>query len=440
MKKIEKIGIGAAVIVGVLVGGFFSLPWIFGLFTKDIPAINDADVRLLKTILLDTDNAYFDLIRAGKALSLSEDQKKLLNDFVIGKAWDENQAVAMLRQNTEVLNHFTAAAQKGVFQDVAFADPAQTSYDTKFFSSNDLRIPARLGTLNALLLARQGKGAEAIEQSLTVVRVGTAITDSQVPLVEYLIGLGIKKIGLDAMRKSIPSAVMTPESLSRAIADLERGYENEAGLERALKGEYTMSSSIVEQVADGTLNFSDIAPAEEKNVAEKLSKRRNNFYFRPNKTKQLFADQVRTLIANVRKPCGALVLPKADPSARSPLKLYFSENAIGKILATVSLGSYDRIFINKCEDDLLVGVTQAMLAFKFYSKVNRRFPLSLDELVPIYLPAVPQDPFDGKPLRYDAPKKILYSVGEDLIDGGGSAGDDWKTMSDPTFSLSFSSP
>lgn len=437
MKKIEKIGIEAAVIVGVLVGGFFSLPWIFGLFTKDIPTINDADVRLSKVILLDADNDYFDLIRARKALSLTDNQKKLLNDLVAGKTWDENQAGAMLRQNTEALNHFAVAAQRGVFQDVAFADPAQVSYDTQFLSHNDLLPIARLGALSALLHTRQGKNAEAIEQSLIIVRVGTAITNSQAPLVEYLIGLGIKKIGLDAMRKSISSAAMTPESLSRVIANLEQGYENEAGLEKAVRGEYTMLASIVEQVANGTLNFSDIAPTEEKVAAEKLSKRQNNFYFRPNKTKQLFADHARTLIANVRKPCGALVLPKADPSARSPLKLYFSDNAIGKLFTTVSFGSYDRMFTKKCEDDLLVGVTQLMLAMKLYQNKNGELPSSLTDLVPAYLPAVPQDPYGGKALRYDASKKILYSVGEDLIDGGGSEGDDWKKMADPTFPVAF---
>ena len=47
-------------------------------------------------------------------------------------------------------------------------------------------------------------------------------------------------------------------------------------------------------------------------------------------------------------------------------------------------------------------------------------PSSLQELVPAYLPRVPIDPFDGKPFRYDPERGILYSVGRDLQDGGGS--------------------
>jgi hypothetical protein len=45
-------------------------------------------------------------------------------------------------------------------------------------------------------------------------------------------------------------------------------------------------------------------------------------------------------------------------------------------------------------------------------------PQSLDALVPGYLPDVPADPFDGKPLRYNT--KALWCTGPDLTDDGGS--------------------
>lgn len=48
-------------------------------------------------------------------------------------------------------------------------------------------------------------------------------------------------------------------------------------------------------------------------------------------------------------------------------------------------------------------------------------PGSLDDLVPSFLPAVPTDPFDGKPLRYKplAQGYVIYSVGMDREDDGG---------------------
>ena len=49
-------------------------------------------------------------------------------------------------------------------------------------------------------------------------------------------------------------------------------------------------------------------------------------------------------------------------------------------------------------------------------------PETLQALVPDYLPAVPRDPFDGQPFRYSTERRIIYSVGEDLTDDGGTRG------------------
>ena len=46
-------------------------------------------------------------------------------------------------------------------------------------------------------------------------------------------------------------------------------------------------------------------------------------------------------------------------------------------------------------------------------------PLQLDELVPNYLETVPQDPFDGTPLKFDPERRLVYSVGRDRIDNNG---------------------
>ncbi len=42
-----------------------------------------------------------------------------------------------------------------------------------------------------------------------------------------------------------------------------------------------------------------------------------------------------------------------------------------------------------------------------------QWPVSLDELVPDYLPAVPLDPYNGEALRWDASSQIIYCVGHD---------------------------
>ena len=65
----------------------------------------------------------------------------------------------------------------------------------------------------------------------------------------------------------------------------------------------------------------------------------------------------------------------------------------------------------------LVAVVIAMARYRLDHPTTP--PPDLATLVPGYLPSVPRDPFDGKPIRYDAGKDWLWSVGQDRIDAGG---------------------
>jgi hypothetical protein len=58
------------------------------------------------------------------------------------------------------------------------------------------------------------------------------------------------------------------------------------------------------------------------------------------------------------------------------------------------------------------------LAARAYELEKGGPPTSLEALVPDYIEAVPADPFDGKPLRYDPKRRLVWSVGEDLVDDG----------------------
>jgi hypothetical protein len=65
--------------------------------------------------------------------------------------------------------------------------------------------------------------------------------------------------------------------------------------------------------------------------------------------------------------------------------------------------------------------TIAVIALYHYRLAHGVFPQSLAELVPEFLPRLPLDPMDGRPLRYrmtsDGP--LLYSISADGVDDGG---------------------
>lgn len=66
--------------------------------------------------------------------------------------------------------------------------------------------------------------------------------------------------------------------------------------------------------------------------------------------------------------------------------------------------------------------TLVAIAMELYHRKTGDYPLTLNQLVPQFLPTVPPDRYDGKPLRYKLVKDhpVLYSIGVDRIDSGGS--------------------
>jgi hypothetical protein len=86
-----------------------------------------------------------------------------------------------------------------------------------------------------------------------------------------------------------------------------------------------------------------------------------------------------------------------------------------------------------------VSAARTLLALKSYWQDNQKLPDSLAELVPDYLSEVPKDSFDGQPIRYSKAKKIIYSVGEDLKNEGGSpeVTTSLERMPDPTIKIGF---
>jgi hypothetical protein len=76
-----------------------------------------------------------------------------------------------------------------------------------------------------------------------------------------------------------------------------------------------------------------------------------------------------------------------------------------------------------------------MVALKCYKLEHGDLPDSLEQLVPDYIKTVPLDPFDEKPIRYSKEKKMLYSIGEDLIDSGGPTEDERKDYKEGSLRL-----
>jgi hypothetical protein len=82
-------------------------------------------------------------------------------------------------------------------------------------------------------------------------------------------------------------------------------------------------------------------------------------------------------------------------------------------------------------------IVELALAMCRYRAKNGKYPEKLDELVPDFIAFVPLDPFDGKPMRLKKTdgKIVIYSIGTDGIDDGGTPFDPETRKGDITFEL-----
>lgn len=82
---------------------------------------------------------------------------------------------------------------------------------------------------------------------------------------------------------------------------------------------------------------------------------------------------------------------------------------------------YGRWYVEMGRLNVRLRATQLRAAINLYRQAHGGvLPATLDALVPDILPAVPTDPFSGKPMRYELAEKgwKLWSVGEDNVDDG----------------------
>jgi hypothetical protein len=109
-----------------------------------------------------------------------------------------------------------------------------------------------------------------------------------------------------------------------------------------------------------------------------------------------------------------------------------------RALGTLLLVNWEKSFLMDATTRAELFLSETALAIERYQLANHgQLPETLPELVPACLPAVPTDPFNGRPICY---QKLtggyrIYSVGEDGVDNGGRKWNPDTKTGDLTFTV-----
>ena len=147
----------------------------------------------------------------------------------------------------------------------------------------------------------------------------------------------------------------------------------------------------------------------------------NGYAFQANRTLAALKHEMERFVSKIDAPYdieyarkfkfGRWTVP-SPPEQDNP----FSRNWFGrkKVENYGFGGSYCRFFGQR----FFVRSQETVLACRRYRARHGRYPDRLEELVPEFLDAVPLDPFDGNPLRYNAEHHYVWTPGPELTFGG----------------------
>lgn len=145
------------------------------------------------------------------------------------------------------------------------------------------------------------------------------------------------------------------------------------------------------------------------------------FTFSPGETPPFFSQFAARIVSHCDEPLEVSGHPafawiRAYPKPETTLE-WLAFNSMGRLHTKNILGAYEKLL--KRASVNLTGRKATMAAVALYRWQNdhdSELPATLEQLVPEYLSRLPQDLADGKLLRYDREKRLLYSIGADMID------------------------
>ena len=293
----------------------------------------------------------------------------------------------------------------------------------------ELRYGARLLQLDALTCAGQGKAGQALDDVVAIFRIARHIDEPIVAAQFY--AARIEELGAWALEDVLRLTPPGDADIGRLSLPAPPGYP--AKMLRALEGD---------EVAFGLPSFGTLAEGGTPEWNHRFDLWVGNAEVRPLITTSLYRvfyleDDVAAYRRTHAEMRALAARPVYDADA-DWLTLDRALKAQQRGVITAILRPNGRLCVQRAAEADAVGQLARLAAVLWhYRGKEGRYPDQLAQLVPAYLPQLPDDPFDGQPLRArrSGDGLILYSVGPNLVDDGGVPLDPRSANGDLIFKL-----
>jgi hypothetical protein len=344
-----------------------------------------------------------------------------------------------LGQETEALIVELAGEHEDAFEFVRRAAPIQASrYPidlTKGFATllpylSDLRELVRLLCAKAALHAERAEADLATETLVHALAVPRSL--SREPLIVS-----------QMVRNSQHAAII--QTLERVVSRTQLSGENIRRLDEALAGAYDPNATATAMIGEACIVLDTLHNPQRAGLHLAGSSDDGGLSLillevcralgLLDLSRLRYADLAADQLAALRRPLNERIEAAAQVSAR--IQEVVQQDRLLREFAP----NGGRFIVEDVANAARLMVARTALAVERYRLEAGELPARLDDLVPAFLEQVPQDPFDGKPVRYiTQPRRyVVYSIGKDRTDDGGKERPPRRRGSgpDPTYDMTF---
>ena len=274
---------------------------------------------------------------------------------------------------------------------------------------------AEFAALYVLDQAEDHQGANAGQGVLMALAAGRSL-DNEPLLISQLTRAACQAVAVETLEQALNRVAVPEEILKKLQEAFGRAADTEAagtGFNRGLVGERDFGMATFDQPQDQLLKGlypGNTAPKIDAATQEKI------FANLPDQRKY-FEETINQLLEARKEAFPARI--KADDSVGPRVNEAQSK---GYVVTAMMVPSIARVSRAEAASVARLRLGQTAIALQqFYNSNGNKFPDALTELSPKFIGSVPNDPFDGQPLRYRKAGAgfLLYSIGPDLKDDGG---------------------
>jgi hypothetical protein len=285
-----------------------------------------------------------------------------------------------------------------------------------------VRQAAQVSTLYALAQADLHRGTNA-GRGVLLALASARTLEAEPNLVAQLIRVSSQTLAVEALEQTVNRVTLPPDTLTQLQSAFDRAAEREAagtGFDRGFVCERITANALIESSAQDLTDAAWISLGPTNNempqalkdaFAKVQATRKEQRQFCDDSFDQLLAARKEPLPGRLK--ADDLLKTRAD---EAKAKQYFVPMMILPPLSTVT-SRREAVALARLR------LAQTAIALERFRAANtNRYPEALTELAPKFLASVPNDPFDGQPLRYQKAGVggyLLHSVGADLKDDNG---------------------